>query len=823
MRAGRVKRRRFESPHFPVMASRRPQRPADSNRRRNRRAGAAASPSWSLDPPGPDEPLDLFGMGIFDDLLADIVAERESRISIRRRGRPSKKQKALDEANRLVSVAEGFDGERARELATEALGLSPDCALAHVLLAELSDDADAAEEQYRQGIAAGERALGEAAIERHMGELGRVVEAAGYLRARRGLAECLTILGRPEEAIVECETLASLDAEDRIVARFMHLDLLISHGRFASASQLCYECREEVFCVWPYGRALIAFGEEGDTPAARQLLAEAITANPHVPRLLLSGREFDPAGMLTVGAEDEAEAYVRDFRGCWMDVPGAVAWLRACGNVPLEDARRVRSDRRTPAGPLAERRPGWAHEKRLLAQLPLDATDAWEADVSEEREGIWSFMVASSRDDRQLAIDVLEDRPLPDDLWGMLADAMRRPTYGEPRRPATVAMRPGVFPKTWRRKLEQIGVRQIMREELGTIARISSDVEARIAAAAADRDADETEPAASTATILADCAALPQEDGDIWEALVRRAPAWVTGEGQPYLPWLAIVASGTTGALVKFDMTRERPEPEPLVRLVGRAMLAAGVRPEQLNVLDLALAETLSAAFAHLDIAVHTLEGSLPAIDRVIGSLAESMTPPEAVSPLFAVPGITTDIARAFYAKAAAFYSDRPWRRLPSDAAITVHVPAADGGEGRFVHAVVIGHVGVVQGLAVYEDGVALEAARSGDHGQAARSTGLSVMFGEAFEIPAIDYDWIECSGFEVAGPEAWPMPVRLNPGMNLRPPLAWELELLTGCLRDVPAFIAAVPRPKRGLLGRVWPAEPSKWTSPAGWRLSWE
>ena len=159
-------------------------------------------------------------MGIFDDLLADIVAERDSRISIRRRGRPSKKQTARDEANRLVSVAEGFDGERARELATEALGLSPDCALAHVLLAELSDDADAAEEQYRQGIAAGERALGEAAIERHMGELGRVVEAAGYLRARRGLAECLTILGRPEEAIVECETLASLDAEDRIVARF---------------------------------------------------------------------------------------------------------------------------------------------------------------------------------------------------------------------------------------------------------------------------------------------------------------------------------------------------------------------------------------------------------------------------------------------------------------------------------------------------------------------------------------------------------------------------------------------------------------------------
>ena len=112
-----------------------------------------------------------------------------------------------------------------------------------------------------------------------------------------------------------------------------------------------------------------------------------------------------------------------------------------------------------------------------------------------------------------------------------------------------------------------------------------------------------------------------------------------------------------------------------------------------------------------------------------------------------------------------------------------------------------------------------LEAARTGDTEQAARTTGLSVMFGEAFEIPAVDYDWIERNGFEVAGAEAWPMPVRLNPGMNLRPPLVWELGVLTGCLRDVAAFVAAVPSAPRGLSSHGTPA----WTSPAGWRLAWE
>ena len=53
-------------------------------------------------------------------------------------------------------------------------------------------------------------------------------------------------------------------------------------------------------------------------------------------------------------------------------------------------------------------------------------------------------------------------------------------------------------------------------------------------------------------------------------------------------------------------------------------------------------------------------------------------------------------------------YRDRTWRRLPSDAAITVHAPGGNGAEGRRVHAVVMGQSGLVQGLAVYEDDVAL-------------------------------------------------------------------------------------------------------------------
>jgi hypothetical protein len=71
------------------------------------------------------------------------------------------------------------------------------------------------------------------------------------------------------------------------------------------------------------------------------------------------------------------------------------------------------------------------------------------------------------------------------------------------------------------------------------------------------------------------------------------------------------------------------------------------------------------------------------------------------------------------------------------------------------------------------------------------RMSALSMMFSEAFEIPVRDLDAIEGHGWPVAGPEAYPLVIRINPGCAVRPPLAWELELLEGCLRVIPEFLA--------------------------------
>ena len=185
-------------------------------------------------------------------------------------------------------------------------------------------------------------------------------------------------------------------------------------------------------------------------------------------------------------------------------------------------------------------------------------------------------------------------------------------------------------------------------------------------------------------------------------------------------------------------------------------------------------------------------------------SLAAAIAGPDTLRPLATVPGMTDDLQRGLYAAAADFYLARPWRTLPSDTPLDIHGP-----DGRLVHAVVMGQSGVQQGLAIYEDAKTLAAALRGDEKAAAKSTSLAVMFGEAFEISARDHDAIEHKGFDLAGPEAWPLVIRMEPGFATRPPLVWEAKLITACLREVVTRVsnttltAQTPR---------LPVQPPKW-----------
>src|SRR5215831_10948127 len=104
-----------------------------------------------------------------------------------------------------------------------------------------------------------------------------------------------------------------------------------------------------------------------------------------------------------------------------------------------------------------------------------------------------------------------------------------------------------------------------------------------------------------------------------------------------------------------------------------------------------------------------------------------------------------------------------------------------------------MGQSGLTTGLALYEDVEPLRrlwAGERGDEDNARQSVATNVTF-EAWDIPVADLEAAQRHGWQLARPDAYPEVFHKERGLALRPPLAWELELLEGCLRAVPEFVA--------------------------------
>ena len=158
------------------------------------------------------------------------------------------------------------------------------------------------------------------------------------------------------------------------------------------------------------------------------------------------------------------------------------------------------------------------------------------------------------------------------------------------------------------------------------------------------------------------------------------------------------------------------------------------------------------------------------------------------MSALIDTPGVTEAHVEGFFDAAACFYHRQPWRHVPADAPVRVRC-------NRFQtdtwYGVVMGQSGMTLGLALYEDLAVLQSILREDADADRRHAGLSIMYGEPFEISVRDLDMAERKGWPIAAPEAYPIIVRINPGMAVRPPLAWELQLAEACLRALPCFLA--------------------------------
>ena len=230
----------------------------------------------------------------------------------------------------MYDAWEATGSKRRIALARKALETSPDCADAYALLAkECANSVTEALDLYRQGVEAGERALGKEAFEEDVGGFWGILETRPYMRARAGLAECLWAAGKHNDAIQQYKDMLRLNPNDNQGIRDLLMPRLIEMGKDEEAEVLFKEYQDDGMASWAYSRALLDFRKMGDSEISRKSLKAAIKNNNHIPAYLL-GRKKMPQSLpeyYSPGDETEAMFYIKENLEAWKTTPGVLNWL----------------------------------------------------------------------------------------------------------------------------------------------------------------------------------------------------------------------------------------------------------------------------------------------------------------------------------------------------------------------------------------------------------------------------------------------------------------------------------------------------------------
>ncbi len=242
----------------------------------------------------------------------------------------SRQQDPLTRAQHIAFDAwETANLEERIGLAHKALEVSPDCADAYVILAEESARGlGEALVLYQAGVEAGERALGAKAFSEDVGHFWAILSTRPYMRARTGLAQTLSAIGRHKEAAEHYRDLLRLNPNDNQGNRHLLAACLLEMGDVDALLGLLGQY-DEPTAAWLYTSAVATFIKKGDGPEARRLLLKAVKQNRYVVPYLLGDKMLPRELPDYVGFGDETEAvwYVEEFAVGWLAAKGAINWL----------------------------------------------------------------------------------------------------------------------------------------------------------------------------------------------------------------------------------------------------------------------------------------------------------------------------------------------------------------------------------------------------------------------------------------------------------------------------------------------------------------
>jgi tetratricopeptide (TPR) repeat protein len=284
---------------------------------------------------------------------------------------------------------------------------------------------------------------------------------------------------------------------------------------------------------------------------------------------------------------------------------------------------------------------------------------------------------------------------------------------------------------------------------------------------------------------------LPQEP-DVWQADGRPLPNLVRDGGQKVRPWVTLVTSRSHDLVLAHDLQVEEPSAallwDKLVQAMQNPLAGEPHRPTVVQVRPGERWESLRPHLGEIGVEL-VVTDELDLTDEVFTDLCERIGEPPGPS-LLDMPGISPEQVGSFYEAAAHFYQQAPWKKVGYEAAIQV---ACDKYQSGPWYAVLMGQSGLAIGLALYEDLGILQRMWTGeaaDEENARQTVGTSVTFGEETDLPLAELEAAKRYGWKVARPDAYPSVFHKERGLSMRPPLAWELELLEGCLRALPDFV---------------------------------
>lgn len=230
----------------------------------------------------------------------------------------------------LYDAQEAANPEQRVVLARQAMSIYPDSPDAYIILAQ--DEAQTSAELlklYTSGVEAGERDLGQAFFEENKGHFWGLVETRPYMRAKQGLAGCLALMNKHEEAIAHYEELLALNPGDNQGVRYMLLPAYIHQKQYAQAEQLIQTYNDGV-ANFRFNEMLIEYGKHGLTSKMSSLLKAAKKANPYILDYLLFHKDTpdESPAYFGIGDENEAIIYAQDHLHLWLNQPVLMKWLQ---------------------------------------------------------------------------------------------------------------------------------------------------------------------------------------------------------------------------------------------------------------------------------------------------------------------------------------------------------------------------------------------------------------------------------------------------------------------------------------------------------------